>query len=124
EASRRFGSLLEDEPAPPLDFSDLRAKYERRAIQLGPSEGPKPPAKGPDGASPAGPRAEVGSVSPSGRFSSAPKHLSLLLIEAGGFSTGAAQSRALLGRVKADIAALGGPDHYAPGMRLGFSGEV
>jgi uncharacterized protein len=98
EASKRFGSLLEDEPAPPLDFSDLRAKYERRS--------------------------PVGSVSPSGRFSSAAKHLSLLLIESGSFSTGAAQSRALLARVKGDIAALGGTEHYAPGMRLGFSGEV
>jgi predicted RND superfamily exporter protein len=98
EASKLFGSLLEDEPPPPLDFSDLRAKYERRS--------------------------PVGSVSPSGRFSSATKHLSLLLIESGSFSTGAAQSRALLHRVRADIAAVGGTEHHAPGMRLGFSGEV
>jgi predicted RND superfamily exporter protein len=98
EASKRFGSLLDDEAPPPLDFSDLRAKYERRS--------------------------PVGTVSPSGRFSSAAKHLTLMLIEVGGYSAGANQSRALLGRVKADINALGGPAHYAPGMRFGFAGEV
>jgi uncharacterized protein len=98
EASKRFGSLLDDEPPPPLNFNDLRDRYQRRS--------------------------PVGTVSPTGRFSSAAKHLTLLVIEAGSFATGAARSRALLHRVQADIAALGGTDRYAPGMRLGFSGEV
>jgi predicted RND superfamily exporter protein len=98
EASKAFGSLLDDEGPPPVDFSDLQAKYERRA--------------------------PVGSVSPTGRFSSAEKHLSLLLIEAASFSTGAALAERMLAAVRSDIAALGGLDHYAPGMRLGFSGDL
>ena len=47
-----------------------------------------------------------------------------MLIEVGGFSTSAAQSAALIERVRADMQALGGPDRYAPGMRVGFTGDV
>ncbi len=88
-------SLLDDEPAPTLDFSDIVAKYE------GKSRG-----------------------APGDRFSSPDLATAVLLIEKGGFSTGAPAARALLERVQKDIAALGGTAHYAPGMRLGFSGDV
>lgn len=88
-------SLLDDEPAPTLDFSDIVAKYEGKT-----------------------------KASPNDRFSSPETATSVLLIEKGGFSTGVTTARALLDRVKADLAALGGTDHYATGMRLGFSGDV
>ena len=57
------------------------------------------------------------------RFSSAELRTAVLLMEAGRFSTGDAH-KALMRRVRDDIAALGGTDHYAPGMRVGFSGDV
>ena len=98
--SKQFGSLLDDEPAPPVDFSDLRAKYLRRGLDAS------------------------GGEAASARFSSAKKHLTLLLIEGGNFATGADQSRLLLAQVKQDIASLGGTDRYAPGMRVGFTGDV
>ena len=59
----------------------------------------------------------------SDRFSSAELHTTLLVIEAGRFSTGDAQKE-LVRRVRDDVAALGGPQRYAPGMRIGFSGSV
>jgi hypothetical protein len=51
-------------------------------------------------------------------------HLSLLLIQLGDFETGKARGEELLQRVRADVVALGGLDRYAPGMRLGFTGDV
>jgi predicted RND superfamily exporter protein len=101
EVSRETGASLDDNgPAPPLDFSDLEAKYKAK---LG------------EGAS---------TRFPDGRFSNAEKHLTLLLIDLGEYSTGGGHGSELLKRLKADIAALGGTDHYAPGMRLGLTGEV
>jgi predicted RND superfamily exporter protein len=50
--------------------------------------------------------------------------VTLMLIEVGGFSTSAAQSEALIDHVRADMNALGGTDRYAPGMRVGFTGDV
>ena len=47
-----------------------------------------------------------------------------MLVEVGGFSTSAAQSAALIDHVRADMKALGGTDRYAPGMRVGFTGDV
>jgi predicted RND superfamily exporter protein len=92
------GTLLDDtEPAPSLDFADIQKKYERQVA-------------GPD---------QVGS-----RFSSVKQGLTLLLVEVGGFSTSAPKANELIGRVRADLAALGGLDHYAPGLRLGFTGDV
>jgi predicted RND superfamily exporter protein len=50
---------------------------------------------------------------------------SLLLIEVGGdFSTGLATAHELARRLEADLAALGGPEAYAPGLRVGLTGEV
>jgi hypothetical protein len=93
EVSKEEGSLLdEDEKPPSLDLSDIEKKYDAKV---------------------AGPKGE------SDRYSSAPKHLTLLFVEAGEFTTGAGRARVLLNRVKADAAALGGPEAYAPGMRTG-----
>jgi uncharacterized protein len=101
EVSHETGTSLDDSaPAPPLDFSDLEHKYQAR---LG---------------------SENESRFPNGRFSSKEKHLTLLLIEVGQLSTGGASGNTLLQRVKDDLASLGGPEHYAPGMRVGFTGDV
>src|SRR6185369_7780743 len=58
------------------------------------------------------------------RFSSPKLGLTLLLVEVGGFSTSAAKAQELIDRVRGDLAALGGPERYAPGLRLGFTGDV
>ena len=98
EVEKDEGSLLDDsELAPSLDLSDIQKKYDEK---LGSADGR------------------------SSRFSDAKDHLTLLFIEAGEFTTGAARARALLDRVRADIRDLGGPDRYAPGMRVGYSSDV
>lgn len=98
EYGQTTGTLLDDdEPAPSLDFTDLQRKYEKR----------------------------VGSTDlDDKRFSSHKLGLTLLLVEVGGFSTSASQATRLIHRVERDIRALGGPERYAPGLRVGFSGDV
>jgi uncharacterized protein len=98
EYGQQTGTLLDDsEPAPSVDFSDIELKYRAQV-------------SGPD---------LVGS-----RFSSRKLGVTLMLIEAGGFSTSPSQAAALINRVKADLAALGGPAKYGAGLRVGFSGDV
>jgi len=98
EYGKRADTLIdEDEPAPPLDFSDLEKRYRQDA-------------KWADLAG--------------DRFSSPRMGLSLLLIETGGFSTSAQAAKQLIERVASDVAALGGPSAYAPGMRVGYTGDV
>jgi predicted RND superfamily exporter protein len=98
EYAKKTGTLLDDdEPAPPLAFSDIEKKY---AGQLG------------------------GGALERNRFSSARLGLALMLIEVGGFSTSASQAAALIRHVEHDIHDLGGVDHYAPGMRIGLTGDV
>lgn len=99
EVAKAADQLLdEDEAPPPLDFADIEQKY----------------------------RAAVGGGErvPSGRFSSKELAHSLLVVDVAPFSTGQGQGAELLRRVKADVAALGGPDKYAPGMRLGYAGDI
>jgi len=100
EAERESGALLdEDVTPPPVDFSDVQARYDQRlGIKPGPDEG--------------------------GRYTSARDHLTVLVIELGQYSTGTTTARRLLDRVKKDIAALGGTARYAPGMRAGFAGDA
>ena len=94
------GNLLDDsEPPPSLDVADLQAKYDHKL---------------------SGERAG----STNGRFSDAGQHVTMLFVEAEEFTTGAEQARALLNRVRGDIAALGGPGGYAPGMKLGFCSDI
>jgi hypothetical protein len=98
EYAKKTDTLLDaDDPAPPLDFSDIEKKY---AGQLG------------------------GGDLEGNRFSNRQLGLTLMLIEVGGFSTSAAQAAALIGKVESDMRALGGPDAYAPGMRVGLTGDV
>jgi len=98
EYGQRAGTLIDDdEPAPPLDFSDIEARYKQESSwdHL------------------------VGD-----RFTSPKMGLSLLLIETGGFTTSAHLAKELMDRVASDVAALGGPAAYAQGMRLGYTGDV
>ncbi len=101
EVGRESGSLLDDsDPPPSIDVSDIEKKYDQRQSR------------------------EKASSSDHGRFSDASQHLTLLFVEAGEFTTGAEQARALLDRVQGDVRALGGPAAYAPGMRVGYSSDV
>ena len=98
EYGKKTDTLLDaDEPAPPLDFSDIEHKY---AGQLG------------------------GGDLDGNRFSSRQLGLTLMLIEVGGFSTSAAQAGALIHKVEDDMRALGGTAAYAPGMQVGLTGDV
>ncbi|MGA7741398.1 MAG: MMPL family transporter [Polyangia bacterium] len=89
--------LDESEPPPAVDVSDLEKKYQSRLDEPGLS---------------------------GDRFSSRSLGLTLMLVEVGSYSTGTKQASELLDRVRRDLAELGGPAHYAPGMRVGFTGDV
>jgi uncharacterized protein len=103
EASKEQGALLDDTETPPsLDFKDIEDKYKTKL-----------PSKG---------AADEGSKQ--GRWSSKKLHLTMMLVEVGSsFSAGAGSAKTLLERVQADVHAID-PDHYAPGMRVGYSGDV
>jgi uncharacterized protein len=98
EVAHETGSLLEDDNAPSLDISDIEKKYKAKLPERGGGGGD--------------------------RYSSADLHLTMLIIEVGAFDSGTSRGKSLLAMVKADIAALGGTAAYAPGMRLGYSGDV
>ena len=97
EARRKLDILLDDEPAPPLDFSDLQQKYRRQL---------------------------PGTAGTEARFSSTDGAVSVLLIEGTEKTARLAGARQLVSRVEADLRQLGGPQHYAPGMRVGLAGNV
>ena len=98
EVSKETGSLLDDAVAPPpLDFSDIEKKYEDRLPHSGASEG--------------------------NRYLSSKLGTAVLLVEVGGFSTSAKRGRELLDRVKSDVHDLD-VNRYAPGMRVGYAGDV
>ena len=97
EARRKLDILFEDEPAPPLDFSDLQQKYRRQL---------------------------PGTAGTEARFSNTEAAVSVLLIEGTEQTARLAGARKLVSRVEADLRALGGPQHYAAGMRVGLAGNV
>ncbi len=98
EYGKRMDTLIdEDEPAPALDFSDIEKRYKQESA-WGELAGD--------------------------RFTSPRLGLSLLLIEAGGFTTSATLAKELMDRVKRDVRDLGGPSAYARGMRIGYTGDV
>jgi predicted RND superfamily exporter protein len=107
----RLGINLDDEEKPPpLDFSDIEGKYQARF----------PGVRLPNAAA-----SQSGASAPArNRYSDEGGAATLLLIEGRESSLGAHQARKLLARVKADIEALGGPTHYAPGLRVGFAGNI
>jgi uncharacterized protein len=98
EASKQTGALLdEDETAPPLDFDDIQKKYDERTRGSGHFD--------------------------DGRYANRELHTTLLLIEVNEFGTGRGRAKELLERVQADVADLH-LDRYAPGMRVGYTGDV
>ncbi len=100
EVSRATGSLLNDSAPPPLEFSDIEAKYAAKLPKEGERSGTN------------------------WRWSSDKLRTTMLLVEVGkSFSSGASSAKDLLQRVKNDIAELD-PNRYAPGMSVGFSGDV
>jgi len=104
----RLGVAFDEEDSPPpLDFSDIEAKYQARF----------PGVKLPTAAPRDGVRERV-------RYSDEKVGATLLLIEGTESSLGAHNAGRLLARVKDDINALGGPSRYAPGLRVGFAGNI
>jgi len=98
EYARQTDTLLDESELPPsLDFSDIEQRYQSRTSDTHL-----------DG----------------DRLASARLGTSLLLIESGVFSTGATAAAELIHRVRADLRALGGPAAYAPGLTVGFTGDV
>ncbi len=89
-------NLGDEDEEEKLDFSDLEKKY----------------------------RDKGGAGFKNGRFSNPDQHLTLMLIEVASFTTGSDLGNALFKRVQADLKELGGPDKYAPGMRIGYTGDV
>jgi uncharacterized protein len=89
-------NLGDEEDEQKLDFSDLEKKYSDKGADR----------------------------FKNGRFSNPDQHLTLMLIEVASFTTGSDLGNALFKRVQADLKELGGPDKYAPGMRIGYTGDV
>lgn len=100
EVSKETGTSLDDDPnaAPPLDFSDIEKKYDERTSGKGKTQNK--------------------------RFENADMHVALMLVEAASYSSAQGKGAELFKRVKHDLAALGGPEKYAPGMRVGYAGDV
>jgi len=99
DVTHAMGMALDDsEPAPSVDVSDIKARYDDRLGQ------------------------KSGRLT-GDRYSNAELHTTLLVVEAGSFANEDAQ-KALVRRVRGDIAALGGPERYAPGMRVGFAADI
>jgi predicted RND superfamily exporter protein len=101
EVTRATGTDILDEsedPKPEIPIAELRKKYQDR---YGRSR-----------------------TFPQDRFVSADGKTALLILQATTHSTGIETDRALLTRIKADVAGLGFPDRYAAGMRVGFSSDV
>lgn len=95
QASKDLGVLLDDDdPPPPLEFGDIQKKYDQRL-------GAKRFADG--------------------HFASEKEHCALILIQAGEFVTGG-RGKALLDRVRADLAAL--RPSASPDLRVGFTGDI
>ncbi len=94
EIARLTGTLLDDQEAPPpATFDDLAAKYRERAGRDGP------------------------------RFTNSDLKATVLLVEATNYTPGSRQSRLLLDRVKADVAALN-PATWAANLRIGYTSDI
>lgn len=88
----------EEEPAPTLPIQELREKYQTRfAAQRS---------------------------FPDDRFVSDDGTTAVLLVQLATTAPGTSTDQELLDRVSADVKSLGFPEAFAPGMRLGYAGEV
>jgi predicted RND superfamily exporter protein len=87
-----------EDPAPEIPIRELEEKYAARA---------------------------GGKVSfPNDRFLSADERSAVLVIQSASRETSLEADEELLARVQRDVEALGFPEAYAPGMRIGFAGDV
>ncbi|HSY22659.1 MAG TPA: MMPL family transporter [Polyangiaceae bacterium] len=94
EVTKEGGSLLdEDEKPPSLDMDDVESKYKHRTDDV------------------------------TDRMDSVPLKAALITVETNAGDDMASRERALLDRVKADVAALE-PETYAAGLRVGFASDV
>jgi uncharacterized protein len=94
ETAKASGQLLDDTEMPPsVDISDIERKYEARGAEA------------------------------VGHLTNRELRATMLAIEAGDFSTGAEKARALLDRVKRDVANLD-PSAYVPGMQVGYASDI
>lgn len=99
EVAQATGTELEGAEPPPVDLSDIEKKY-RDKLGGGSALVSRP------------------------RFTDPDRHLSVLLLELGNFSTGSGSGAKLIERVQSDVGALGGVNAYAQGMRLGYAGDA
>jgi predicted RND superfamily exporter protein len=108
DTRNRLGIAFDEEHSPPpLDFSDIEAKYQARY------PGVRLPTK-----------TTHAETHERNRYTDEQSGTTLLLIEGRESSLGARRAGQLLARVQQDIQALGGPAHYAPGLRVGFAGNI
>jgi predicted RND superfamily exporter protein len=101
EISRALGGDLldaDEDPAPPVPLQELIDKYAAR-------QGPVPHFL-------------------DDRFASADRLTAVLVVQTASQAAGFTADAALLERIQADTTALGFPDAYAPGLRMGFAGDV
>ncbi len=114
DTRKRLGVAFDDdEKPPPLDFSDIEAKYQARF------PGVRLPSAGAATTSASAPPAPART-----RYTDERTGATMMLIEGTESSLGAHHAGRLLARVKDDLRALGGPTHYAPGLRVGFAGNI
>lgn len=99
EVSKATGTLLEDEGPPALHLDDLRKKYRERF----------------------GSTLDQGSAQ---HLVSADGHTAVMIIAVRTDESTTASGGRLLAHLRADIAALGGPEHYADAMTVGFAGDI
>jgi len=101
EISRALGGDLldaDEDPAPEIPLKQLIDKYASR-------QGPAPHFL-------------------DDRFASADRLTAVLVIQTASEAAGFGNDAGLLDRIQADTRELGFPDAYAPGMRMGFAGDV
>lgn len=100
EVSRAMGLELDsgDDDQSPLELGDIEAKYRAKEKQVATFGGD--------------------------RFSSREKKTALMIIQVAELTTGADLGKELFRRVHHDIRDLGGLEAYAPGMRLGYAGDI
>ena len=120
---KRLGVAFDDEEKPPpLDFSDIEAKYQARF------PGVRLPTAGAATATTATATTTAPASAPAApartRYTDERTGATMMLIEGTESSLGAHHAGRLLARVKDDLRALGGPTHYAPGLRVGFAGNI
>lgn len=99
EVAKATGTLLEDDGPPPIELGAIREKYEARF-------------------------GRTKFASSDGRFLSEDRKTAVLIIAVRADEAGTTVGSRLLGHVKDEVASLGGPEAYAPDMRLGFAGDI